>query len=341
MHRPIRLSRATSPHPAPPLTAWLMLRRARQVPAFWRLAWISTPQAPQQQSIAPQKAKPEHAMLVLHALAVPVRAVSGKDGVRLYVPPLYTRKAERELGAFEAEQKAPLPPAPASHMYNNTALMLAFLAFMALWFAFISGSLPLGAAVLPDYAEWVARGKLDIGAIRFDGQWFRLVTALGLHADSAHLVANLVLGGPFIVLLGRSMGFGPALCVMLASGTLGNAFSLIYRPGYFTSLGFSTCLFGVIGALAALEAARRYQSRKNLFLPLAAGLAFLAMFGTEGAQTDVGAHASGLLAGMLVGGFMALVWPLRPPLWVRALCAGVAMGIIGWAWRLALASPLL
>ena len=134
------------------------------------------------------------------------------------------------------------------------------------------------------------------------GEWWRTATALTLHADSHHLFSNIIFSMPFLILLARRIGLGLTLAGTLAAGMLGNAMNVCYRdPGY-ASLGFSTGMFSIVGMLCADIVVRSHlRGLRRLALPVAAGVAFLAMLGTEGSNIDYAAHIFGLAAGFIVG----------------------------------------
>jgi membrane associated rhomboid family serine protease len=104
------------------------------------------------------------------------------------------------------------------------------------------------------------------------------------------------------MLLARRIGFGLMLAATLFSGMLGNFANALYRdPGY-ASLGFSTAMFSVVGLLCADLIVRPHlRGLKRILIPLAAGVAFLAMLGAEGKNIDYAAHIFGLGSGFLVG----------------------------------------
>jgi hypothetical protein len=54
----------------------------------------------------------------------------------------------------------------------------------------------------------------------------------------------------------------------------------------------------------------RHNLQRRWFVPIAAGLALLAILGTEGKQTDLGAHLFGFCAGLLFGS-AAEFWAVR------------------------------
>ena len=162
---------------------------------------------------------------------------------------------------------------------------------------------PLPVEHLPDPDYWLTRGGLDVYRVRVLGEWWRTATALTLHADSLHLFSNLLFGAPFLILIARRLGLGLALGLTLLAGIMGNTLNALYRPLDHTSVGFSTSLFGMVGILCADIAVRDngHGFKRRVLLPLAAGLALLAMLGAEGERTDYAAHIFGLLSGFGLG----------------------------------------
>jgi membrane associated rhomboid family serine protease len=67
-------------------------------------------------------------------------------------------------------------------------------------------------------------------------------------------------------------------------------------------VGFSTAIFAAIGIFCGQQLADRKASIiRQLILPLGAGAGLLAMLGTEGKQTDLGAHLFGFGCGLACG----------------------------------------
>lgn len=162
------------------------------------------------------------------------------------------------------------------------------------------------------HGEWFGRGMVDAAAVSAGAQWWRLITGMSLHADAVHLLGNVVLGGVLIHLLCGAVGYGLAWAMLLCAGTLGNGMNVLLRQSPHHSVGFSTAVFAVIGLLAAMQMVRlRHQAWRQMALPLGAGAALLALLGSEGEHTDLGAHLFGFLAGLLTG------WPLGLP-WISA-----------------------
>ncbi|MDD2465484.1 MAG: rhomboid family intramembrane serine protease [Desulfobulbus sp.] len=156
---------------------------------------------------------------------------------------------------------------------------------------------------------WFNQGAVDAVAVRH-GQWWRLLTGLTLHADSVHLLGNCCLGGLLVHLLSRSIGYGLAWALLIGCGVLGNWCNVVARESGHLSVGFSTSVFAAVGILSGMQVfRRRIPFVKDLVLPLGAGLALLALLGTEGEHTDLGAHFFGFFIG-ICGGLVLRCTPL-------------------------------
>ena len=157
-------------------------------------------------------------------------------------------------------------------------------------------------------AAWRELGIWNAELIK-NGEIWRGVTALTLHADFAHILANFFWGSILLSLLINLEGFGLSIFLMLLSGTLANLSNAYFlREASYKSLGASTMVFGLLGILAARECIRIWQhmqSGKGLFvqlrlwLPLVAGGAVLAIWGTA-PGTDLAAHLAGFITGLIL-----------------------------------------
>ncbi len=170
------------------------------------------------------------------------------------------------------------------------------------------------------------------------GEVWRVVTALTLHSDAAHVLANTLLGGLFLASLSGRIGAGMAIAGAIGSGALGNLANAIHHQSGHNSIGASTAVFGVVGLLCGIEAWRRRRVAlpwQGAWVPLGAGGALLAMLGAGGGDVDFGAHIYGLLAGIGLG-FAAAPKLLPTPMSNRAqwIAAIAAFGVLGLAWSL-------
>ncbi|MBC7963685.1 MAG: rhomboid family intramembrane serine protease, partial [Steroidobacteraceae bacterium] len=215
------------------------------------------------------------------------------------VPEQHLTSARNELQIYEENNcNWPPPLPPARMLVKNTLPTVSILILLATFH-----NLTLLGFSMP------GRGIIDLNMIGaahaadiLNGQWWRLVTALTLHADLTHLLSNLTIGGVFIILLCRELGSGLAWSLLLASGILGNLLNAWIQSPAHRSVGASTAVFGAVGLLAAISMVRyRHRLQRRWFVPVAAGLALLALLGTEGKQTDLGAHLFGFGSGTLLG----------------------------------------
>ncbi|MDL2315760.1 rhomboid family intramembrane serine protease [Desulfovibrio sp. OttesenSCG-928-A18] len=267
-------------------------------------------------------------LLVLEARRIPHFFQPGGGRPRLYVPALYENIALSEIRAFEAERPVPIFVPPVRDNIAGVCFFLLLLLFWHglrwNWFGFSAPS-PLFPSV-PDGPEgWSAHFGADAWRMRVRHEWWRAASALTLHADDSHLFSNLGFGLLFLVALCRRAGLGLGFVLILASGICGNIVNALLRQEHAISIGFSTSLFGAVGALCALNAAdivRHYRRfahygrepgstagagglvfvfARRIALPLAAGMALLGILGGGGeARTDYTAHIWGFVCGILV-----------------------------------------
>ncbi len=187
--------------------------------------------------------------------------------------------------------------------------------------------------------DWHTAGKTHAGLIR-DGQWWRTVTALTLHADVTHLIGNTVIGGVFGLFAGQLLGNGLAWISILLAGASGNLLNAWIRGPNHTSVGASTAVFAALGIIAAYSWKRRRSSQGSMLAritPLVGAVVLLAYLGTGGARTDVAAHVTGFLSGMMLGILHEtlgdrVMFGAR----VQFFLGVVALAVLALAWALAL-----
>jgi membrane associated rhomboid family serine protease len=270
--------------------------------------------------------------LVLDSRAVPCLLEARDDGIHLLVPSEQYERALYELECYIRENAnwPPLPP-QARPLFENTLATLSVLILLATFHNLTRIDILLPDLSVPD---WVAIGNAQAAKI-LDGQWWRLVTALTLHADWAHLSSNLAIGGIFVIFLCRELGSGLAWSLLLSAGALGNLVNAFVQPPGHSSVGASTAVFGAVGILASLSLVRyRHHLRRRWLLPVAAALALLAILGTEGKNTDLGAHLFGFVYGSFLGLITEYVIGRRgcPGPVLNALLALISIAVVVGAW---------
>jgi membrane associated rhomboid family serine protease len=270
--------------------------------------------------------------LVLAAIGVASELVSLSDGFALLVPEDSVTTAVTELKGYSEEsfsrrpEPGPISPHPGAWLGSaGYAVVLAIVTHCA------AGGL-LGF-------DWFSSGELVPGLLR-NGELWRVVTALTLHADFSHLIANLGFGILFGYLAGKLLGPGIAWASIVAAGALGNFLDALLMPPTHSAIGASTAVFATLGLVAAYSWRRRpgrAASWPYRWAPLIAAVALLALIGTGGEHTDVLGHLTGFFAGTVLGvvyGTLSFPRSGRPP--AQLLAAASTLAVIVGAWVVAL-----
>lgn len=179
-------------------------------------------------------------------------------------------------------------------------------------------------------------GRME-GAALAHGEWWRLFTATWLHADPAHLAANLVFGFLF---LGLAMGrYGPGVGLLAAylAGAGGNIVAALVYAATQRGLGASGVVMAALGLLAipsfTLVKRRPANASRLIAAGLMAGVLLFVFLGTS-PGTDVVAHLGGFLCGLLLGSVLALAPQRvhRPRTNLAAAMLFAALVVLPW-WR--------
>lgn len=134
------------------------------------------------------------------------------------------------------------------------------------------------------------------------GEWWRLFTAICLHGDAAHLIANVTTG---FILFGMAMArydAGVGLLAAYLAGAGGNWAGYIFYPETHRSLGASGMVMGALGLLAVegIAAWRTTRATHWIRRGVAAAILVLVLMGfSEG--TDIVAHVGGFFFGAIFG----------------------------------------
>jgi rhomboid protease GluP len=149
-------------------------------------------------------------------------------------------------------------------------------------------------------------GALEIFAVRFEGEYWRLLTSLFLHYGPLHLIFNLY--ALFIFGRGLEQAVGSiqfAICYLLSG--LGSGLGvLLLRLLSLNSadqlVGASGCVMGLVGFWAGLLLRHRHapmagRRLKNILVVVAVQTAF----DLSTPQISMAAHMSGLMTGVILG----------------------------------------
>ncbi len=155
----------------------------------------------------------------------------------------------------------------------------------------------------------------NFGLVTVHGEWWRLLTAMFLHAGLLHLAFN----GYFLWAVGRvtEQVFGPTAFALIyvGSGLIASMISLLWRPDV-VSVGASGALFGVFGGFLGFTLRRREllppDFVKQIYRNAAVLIGINVLIGLGVPNIDLAAHIGGLLAGVGIGWLLAKLAE-RPP----------------------------
>jgi rhomboid protease GluP len=178
------------------------------------------------------------------------------------------------------------------------ALVLANIAvFVAL---IIAGKSFEPAADPTRLMQWGANfGPLTIG-----GDWWRLISALFLHADWVHLLLNMWVLWNVGRLTERLYGTALFALLYFVSGICASLTRIVWDPGI-ASIGASGAIFGIVGALLAMLLNSRARIPRSIAFAYWPSTLLFVLFnlvsGFQNPFVDNAAHVGGLLSGLAFG----------------------------------------
>ena len=271
--------------------------------------------------------------LVLLAADIPHRIrIVLPTQMEIYVALPEKEKALKELSAYSEEN--------AAQPVNSNELP-AFTPIFQAMSPLVIGCLACLYGVSGDWQPqgiWFNKGTGDSTAILRDHEFFRLVTALTLHADIVHLLSNCILGLFLLHFLLLLTGNGIGLFAVFLTSVSANYINVLIRgPGHLF-VGFSTSIFSIIGMLCTISfASKTKRLFFHFFMPIMAGLALLALLGSEGVRTDLGSHLFGLFSGLIGGNLVRLPYfnSWRSSFYLQLLLVIVTFLLVYGSWLLA------
>jgi membrane associated rhomboid family serine protease len=267
---------------------------------------------------------------VLHAVGIDSQVVWLGRAWALLVGAADAPVALAQLQHYERENPPRRRPATPASLHGGAWLGSAAYALVILGVGYAAGEFALGA-------DWLEAGAMRAGPTRA-GELWRTVTALTLHLDVGHLLANLGFGAVFGLLAGQLLGAGVAWATVLVAAAAANLLNALLQPASHSSVGASTAVFATLGLLAAYawrlrrDPGDRWAYR---WAPLVAGIVLLGFTGTGGERTDVLAHLTGFAMGALAGVAHAAWRAPRGPV-AQATAGLLALVAVAAAWAIAL-----
>ena len=204
------------------------------------------------------------------------------------------------LHRIERTERPPTSVFGSETIRPTTAVML----FIALNVAMFIAELKMGGSTSPLTLHRL--GAMEPWAVRYGGEYWRLLTALFLHYGLLHLLFNLyalLVIGPG---LERAIGSIRFATFYLLSGLGSSIGVLLWRFFDFNRpeqlVGASGCVMGIVGVWAGFLLRNRHQPLagrrlKNILLIVAVQIAF----DLYTPQISMAAHLSGLITGLGLG----------------------------------------
>jgi rhomboid protease GluP len=277
----------------------------------------------------------EQRAFILRAVGIEHAVLAHDDLFGLLVPEESVQTAIGHLRSYDEERRAAELPAPAPliNLYPHAAIGALLYVIVVIAIAYLAGSSAFNV-------DWLDAGALTSTA-RHQGQWWRAITALTLHADLGHMLGNLAFGVPFSYFAAQLFGVGRAWASIVLAAFLANLLDSSLMPAQQETIGASTAVFAMLGLVAAYawrtspRLLRGQTQRWALRLaPLTAGIALLGITGAGGEQTDVVAHLAGFGAGALLGiahAHLPTRWLDRPAGQMLAGIATLTAVVIAWS----------
>ena len=274
----------------------------------------------------------KEAELVLRSVGIDSEILPWEGEFLLVVQIREATEAAKQLSEYEHENRPrPVDAQPLAKLSKGMYGAMIYTAILLL----ADGLMQKGALS----GNMLEIGSAKAGLMR-NGELWRTVTALTLHADPAHLWGNVSVGIIFGLFASQSLGSGLAWLSILIAGAMGNLISAFFQDPGHTSIGASTAVFAALG----IQAAHTWRSRHlhhyrgiRRWSPLIGGVILLALLGGPGERIDVISHVTGFFSGLLLGAAFDTNWRDRLNReGVQIILGCIAISIIGLAWRMAL-----
>ncbi|MGE7943397.1 MULTISPECIES: rhomboid family intramembrane serine protease [Lysinibacillus] len=173
--------------------------------------------------------------------------------------------------------------------------------------------------ILPGIGTLVMNYGIQVNFRVENGEWWRIFSAMFLHANFSHVFFNmfsLFLFGPELEKIAGKARF---ITIYLLSGIVGNMATYLLHESSYGSLGASGAIFGIFGAFGALVyyTRRTMPMLRKLILPIIIISVIMTFLQPD---VNVYAHLGGLVTGFLLG--LIYLHPKRILSWRKQKMAG-------------------
>lgn len=150
-------------------------------------------------------------------------------------------------------------------------------------------------------------GRLSLQQV-MDGEWYRIITALFLHKDIAHISGNMIMLFLLGNVLEKEMGHVKYFILYFSSGILSCFTSLYFQSLRIAmgekitgSIGASGAIFGIMGGFLWVLWKNQKRASNMSFVRILFLVCYCLFGGLTKTRVDNAAHFGGLLAGFLIG----------------------------------------
>jgi len=179
---------------------------------------------------------------------------------------------------------------------------------------------------------------LMVGIDVTHGQWWRLFTAIWLHADLGHLASNATFGFLLLGLVMGRYGTGTGVLAAYLAGAGGNVVVWLISSDQHGHLGASGMVMAGLGLLAVQSFSlwrRTPRAPKYILSSMVGGIMLFLLLGSS-PGTDLVAHLGGFICGLLFGGLLTLVSAIAQKPGVNLIAAFLFAVLVIVPWLLAL-----
>lgn len=186
-------------------------------------------------------------------------------------------------------------------MFNRTENFKQYTTYYPVVSTLIAANLILYVlTLLPGIGTLIQNYGIQLNYFIQMGEWWRIFTAMFLHANFLHVLFNmfsLYLFGPE---LERIAGKARFATIYLLSGIIGNVATYLLNDVGYASLGASGAIFGIFGAFGALVYYTRHTMPmlRQLILPIILISVIMTFLQSN---VNIYAHLGGLATGFLLG----------------------------------------
>lgn len=138
----------------------------------------------------------------------------------------------------------------------------------------------------------------------YEGQWYRVITAIFTHVSFTHVLFNcfsLVIFGPW---LESKLKKGKFIFIYLSTGIIANIATYYLQPLHYSHLGASGAIFGLFGVYLFILLYRKYLLTQMNKQTIQIIIVFSLIMTFVQPRINITAHLVGLLAGFVLATFV-------------------------------------